>query len=359
MDFYKHLNYSFGNEDWRVEEQALRVRKGDRVVCITASGDRPLHLLMTDCAEILSLDMNAIQNSLLDLKLTAIRHLDYESYLAFMGIKPSRHRYQTLKKLVPHLEIQAATYWLNQRRRIEAGVIFQGRVERLTKLSSKVFSLMRYQKIKRLFEFDNIEEQRAYVNRYWDTKTWRLFFEVMGNPRLSRFVLRDPGLNAYVDYTSNPGRYIYDRVLRYLNTHLAKESPLLQFILLGTVTPDAYLPYVTYEGYQKIRSSQTNITYRTVNVIEHLSHLPADSIDCFSLSDIASYMPQSVFEKLLRSVYGAARQDARFCLREFMSKRHIPEELIPHFQRLPELEQKLDIEEKNFVYRFMVGNIAK
>jgi hypothetical protein len=32
MDFRTHLNYSLSNEHWHVEEQALRVNKGDKVI---------------------------------------------------------------------------------------------------------------------------------------------------------------------------------------------------------------------------------------------------------------------------------------------------------------------------------------
>src|SRR4029078_5372714 len=92
MDFYNRLNYSLGNEDWHVEAQALRIVPKDRVVCVTASGDRPMHLLMTECAEIISIDMNRIQTYLLELKIAAITHLDFEKYLAFLGCTPTDHR---------------------------------------------------------------------------------------------------------------------------------------------------------------------------------------------------------------------------------------------------------------------------
>lgn len=67
MDFYQHLNFSIGNEDWHVEKQGLRIAPGDRAICVTASGDRALHLLMTPCESIVAIDMNQIQNFLLEL----------------------------------------------------------------------------------------------------------------------------------------------------------------------------------------------------------------------------------------------------------------------------------------------------
>lgn len=359
MDFFKHLNYSLGNEDWNVEQQGLRVNPGDHAVCVTASGDRPLHLLMTDCAKVTSLDMNHIQNHLLELKLAAIHHLDYEKYLAFMGCTSSRKRLSILREIQSHLSPTAADFWLKRSKSIRKGILYQGRTERLTKITAKFFKLFRRKNIKRLFAFDNIEEQREFVNKHWDTPSWRLFFEVFANPKFSKIILDDPGLNAYVEYTDKPGKYIYERMHRYLNAHLAKHSALLQLLLLGKVMPEAYFPYLTEDGYKKIRSRQGDIDILTTNITEYLRESAANSIDCFSLSDIASYMPQEAFEMLLESVRHAAKPGARFCIREFMSRRSIPTHLSEHFKRQPELEYKMEVEESNFVYRFMVGEIQK
>jgi S-adenosylmethionine-diacylglycerol 3-amino-3-carboxypropyl transferase len=165
MDFYKHLNYSIGNEDWNVEQQALQVKQGDRIICVTASGDRPLHLLMTDCAEIISIDMNRIQNHLLELKLAAISALDYEKYLAFLGCTPCINRDAMLQEIKPFLSAESAEFWGKHKKLLKSGIIYQGRIERLTKVVAKAFSLVRSAKIKKLFSFDDIESQRQFVMR--------------------------------------------------------------------------------------------------------------------------------------------------------------------------------------------------
>jgi S-adenosylmethionine-diacylglycerol 3-amino-3-carboxypropyl transferase len=133
MDFYQHLNFSIGNEDWHVESQALRVKPQDKIICVTASGDRALHLLMTDCAEITAIDLNPSQNFLLELKLAAISHLDFDTYLAFLGCETTPHRQSIFHQLRRHLSSSAAAFWMQHPKMIEKGVIYQGRVERLTR----------------------------------------------------------------------------------------------------------------------------------------------------------------------------------------------------------------------------------
>ena len=359
MDFYKRLNYSLGNEDWSVEEQALRVAPGNRVVCVTASGDRPLHLLMTSCAQIISIDMNHIQTYLLDLKKTAILHLDYDKYLEFLGCEPTHYRLDIFKELKPHLSKESAIFWEQHKKMIHKGVIYQGLVERLTNLGAKFFNLMRHKKNQTLLSFTDINSQREYLKKTWNTPLWQGTFEFLLSSNLSKWILNDPGLNSFVDASIKPGKYIYQRMNDYLNDNLASTSPLLQLVLIGKLLPEAYFPYLTQVGYQKIRLNPERLQYQTTNIIKYLESYNEGEIDCFSLSDIASYMPQEIFERLLQSVHHAAKPGARFCLREFMSKRDIPTELISKFQRNTQLEQKLAKEESNFVYRFMVGEVQK
>lgn len=359
MDFYKHLNYSIGNEDWHTEQQALRVNKGDTVVCVTASGDRPLHLLMTDCKEVISIDSNRIQNYLLMLKIAALVKLDYEKYLAFLGCTATPFRWEIFQEIKSYLPHDVAHFWENHKKMIVRGVIYQGITERFSKSTSRVFKLIRRNKIATLFSFQDIESQREYVTHHWDTFLLRKIFEIFSNPKLIKFAVNDPGLTTFIDISIKPGKYIYQRMLKYLNKHLARKSALLQLLFMGHVLPEAYFPYLTFSGYTKIRSNVHKLNYHTDNILNFLNKHEPNSIDCFSLSDIASYMPQKSFEELLHAIAHSAKPNARFCIREFLSKRSIPTKLKIIFDRNLQLEDKIEYEESNFVYRFLAGDIKK
>jgi S-adenosylmethionine-diacylglycerol 3-amino-3-carboxypropyl transferase len=211
--------------------------------------------------------------------------------------------------------------------------------------------------LKTLFSFDDIHEQRLFVTQHWDNYWLRKLFETLINPKILKNVLNDPGLNSFVEYSKKPGHYIYQRMLDCLHQHLAKKSALFQLVFYGKLLPEAYFSYLTPAGYQAIRRDPGRIHYQTANIVEYLHNEKNQGIDCFSLSDIASYMPQAAFEKLLAGIKQAANPNARFCIREFMSKRTIPAEFAAYFKRDAELEAKLEKEETNFVYRFMTGEI--
>ncbi len=67
--FFSRLSYTWGNEDWNTEREALQIGSQDTVLCITASGDRPLNLLVDDCHRMVAIDANQQQNYLLHLRL--------------------------------------------------------------------------------------------------------------------------------------------------------------------------------------------------------------------------------------------------------------------------------------------------
>ncbi|MCP4129922.1 MAG: DUF3419 family protein, partial [bacterium] len=93
--FFETLNYSSCNEDAYTELKALDIQPGDGVACITGSGDRPLHILLGNPAHVCAFDANRVQNFLLELKIAAIKELDYEDYIAFLGLVDAEPAFRT------------------------------------------------------------------------------------------------------------------------------------------------------------------------------------------------------------------------------------------------------------------------
>ena len=114
--FFHRISYSFGNEDWRTEEKALAIEPGDRVVAVTASGDRPLHCLLGDPREVVAVDANANQNHVLRLKIAEMRQLDYERYVAFLGARPCKHRNELFAEVRKGLDAEETLQLMEQRK---------------------------------------------------------------------------------------------------------------------------------------------------------------------------------------------------------------------------------------------------
>lgn len=357
--FFNRLNYSFGNEDWETESKALQIKPQDSVVCITASGDRPLNLLLNDCKDIVAVDMNPYQNYLLKLKAAAMHHLDFYDYQGFLGNKESHNRVKQLKSLSSIMCDPSFHFWKTHPKKIQNGILYQGAIEKWTKAISFFVEKFRKDKRKRLFEFDDIQQQRRFVQQEWASPRWRKTFEVFFNPFVTRFLLKDPGLHEFLDKSLHIGRYIHDRMNKSLENNLARENLLISLILLGKVLPEGYPPYLTEKGTDIIRKRLSKISVVTSNIVTYLENAPSSSIDVFSLSDIASYMSPSHFERLTHSISRTAKPGARFCFRQFLSNHKIPIDLQSVFKRNYLLEHQLEQEDRCFVYRFMTGTIHK
>ena len=357
--FFKRLSYSFGNEDCHTEHQALQIKPQDRVVCITASGDRPMHLLLKDCKEVVAVDANPVQNFLFDLKSCALKLLDPEEYLAFLGATPSGSRKSILKKILPYLSLEAAQFWQKQNHLIEQGIIYQGATEVWTRRATFFLRKLRKKEIEILFSHSDLEEQRSYLNHKWNHGFWQTCAKFAVNPWITRFLLKDPGMYAYFETHVKPGVYLYQRIMNTLDRCLAKENALISLIFLGRVLPEGMPPYLSLHNFETIKNRIDRVTVKTNDLITYLESVPENSFDCFSLSDVASYLDYERYLRLIKAVFRAASPGARFCMRQFMTRYQIPENLKLHFSRDIHLEDKLEKEDKAFVYHFTVGKVLK
>lgn len=357
--FFTRFSYSFGNEDWKTEQEALNIRKGDRVVCITGSGDRPLHLLLSEGEEVVSVDANIYQNQLLNLKAAALTALDHNQYLSFLGARKGDAPLTLYPKLIAHLPPGGAQFWNAHLGMVSKGVLYQGAIEKLCQVLAFTLSCVRRKKIQKLFEFEDLEEQRKFIREEWDTPLWRGAFSFVLHPLVTRLFVKDPGLYNHLGKDIRPSEYVCDRVNKGLGMHLAKNAAFVNLVFKGKVPERALPPYLQREGSEVIKERLPRLKTQTIDILSYLESMPDASFDAFSLSDVASYLSENDFFRLIKAILRTARPDARFCMRQFMSNHQIPPELAHHFKRDRKLEKKLETEDNCFVYRFTVGEIHK
>lgn len=357
--FYSRLSYSIGNEDSATEAKALTIQPDDRVLCVTASGDRTLNLLSHPCREIVSIDVNPIQNHLLELKHAAMELLSFPNYMAFLGLTPYHNRAALFARIALHLSPRALKFWHTHFHLIDRGVIHQGFTEKFVRFFARPIHVVQGRAIEELFTLEKIEDQRSFVAERWNTKFWEKTLNVLLHPVVSRYLIKDPGLYLNQEKTFHPGKYIFQKILNYLDRHLANQSLLLSLIMLGKVLPSAYTPYLTREGIENIRPQLDKITIKTDNVLSYLQKSPDESFDAFSLSDVSSYLSKEQFDALTKEIYRTARPNARFCMRQFLSNHQISPQLEQGFVRNRTLEEELEQEDRSFIYRFLTGHIEK
>ena len=356
MQFFDTLNYSSCNEDGAAELRALGVSSGDRVCCITGGGDRALHMLLGDPASVLSFDMNPAQNHLLELKLAAIKEFDYAEYVRFLGLIPSPSpRSDSYRILRPLLSDAAARWWDARGKMLADGVLYAGRWERFFKLTSRNLRLWRGAKIRRLFAFDDIAEQREFVRREWDTPAWRVSIRAVFNSPVLRFVFGDPGFYRNTRGAVPPWKHIHGRINSYLARHLARDSFMLALVLRGEFFDSPhYPPYLQERNFDVLKARAHRITIRTASLAEISNSDETRAFDKYSLSDVPSFLDPSEHRALLEFFNG--KKGVRFCIREFLTRREIPAGCdIRNLRFLRALQEELAADDASLGYTFIIG----
>ena len=80
-----NLVYNTCWEDPRIDKKALNLTPKDNVLVITSAGCNALSYALSGVNHVYAVDMNYRQNALLDLKIAAIKELEYETFFQLFG----------------------------------------------------------------------------------------------------------------------------------------------------------------------------------------------------------------------------------------------------------------------------------
>jgi S-adenosylmethionine:diacylglycerol 3-amino-3-carboxypropyl transferase len=216
-----------------------------------------------------------------------------------------------------------------------------------------------------LFAIDDLEAQRVFVAQRWDRAAWRRTFEFALSLAVSRIFYGDPAWYAHAQVA--PGPFIFERFTEGLGRCLARDSFMASLTLRGRLTPGDLSPgdlspgnlppHLTPEGVAAIVPRLGSVT----SVVADLGHYldsGAGRFDRFSLSDVASYMPEAGFHALARAAVGAARPGARVVMRQFLTRYPLPAEVAPTLRREPALEAELALLDRALAYTFIIGEVV-
>jgi S-adenosylmethionine-diacylglycerol 3-amino-3-carboxypropyl transferase len=358
--FSCRINYSADNEDSSCEIEALKNGKGSRLISITAGGGRVLNLLINQPKEVWAVDVNPCQCYLLELKLAALRSFNYQDYSSFMGIEPSDNRLEAYHAIRSQLTPDAAAYFDQNRDFIETGVLFQGNLERFFGLTSKVLRFPIFNNFRRLFEFDDLEEQREYLNKKWESVVWQGLKNLFCRKTFLNFVADDPGFMKYLPKELPVHDAIFGCVYRYLWNNLAIENPLFSLIIFHRYINEPSVPqYLHRESFDKIKQALEAAEIKIINgmISDVLKNAPENTFNGYSISDIASYMSKPTFHSLLDDIIRTSKPGAKLCARHCLIPLDLPEHYGRSIRRNPELEAKFAKHDHAMVHDFLVGDV--
>lgn len=355
MTFSRTLNFTSANEDGASELAALSLGAADRVLCLTASGARPLDLLVGDPGSVIAIDVNPAQNALLALKIAAIRALATDDLYAYLGITPCNDRVGLHAEVERGLGEADRRFWRERKSVIRRGVWYAGRWERVLRAGAFGTQLVRRGAIRRLFDAPDTATQREVWRREFDDWIWRGAIRVLSQRWFWTHLVGEPGGAHLPDARTCEARLagVFNRAAESI---LLRESDFAWLIMRGRHDASALPLHLRRENLDVVRARLDRIEIREAD-LAHLDRETLGQFDAFSLSDFGSYCGQTAYDACWSGVLRVANPGARYCERIFMNP------LLPtvgggRVQPDEALAARLATRDKAIIYDFHCGTIA-
>lgn len=357
-----NLVFTHNWEDPESDHAALKIKNNDAVLAITSGGCNVLGFLLYNPEVIYSIDINPMQSYLLELKIAAIKCLDYDAFISFAGLNENNNRLNEFNRIKPFLSKEALEFWNTQHKLLTAGFIMHGKYERFIRLAGKFMNLLQGKKrVTGLFKEKSKSEQEAYFDTVWNTKRFRFLFTMLFNKR----ILAKRGLVAdyfhFDDGSKSFAESFYNRSKKAFRNIPIAGNYFLSLYLLGKYRNNNEVPaYLKYENFELIKSRVDRLKIITAEAQGWLDTMPDGSIDCFALSNICELMSEKDTHRLFSAVYRTARAGARIIFRNLMIPREVPETLKNDIVKDTLLSKHIFDTDRSFVYgKVAAYNISK
>ncbi len=324
-----NLVYNTCWEDPRLDRKALEITGKDNVLVITSAGCNALDYALCEPESVQAVDMNPRQNALLDLKIAAIRKLDYEDFFAMFGkgqLKGAKKIYKdTLRDALQHE--WSKTYWdkkikfFDNRRRSFYFRGTSGAFARMVKMYTD--SVIRVSPhLEDILNADSIEEQKRIYDehlydRFW-SKTMRFAMNrdttlsMVGVPKAQR-------RQVETQYEGGIVKFVEDCVEAVFTKLPLKDNYFWRVYMTGQYTEDCCPEYVRPENYEKLRNGLADRVHIHTDSVQGMLEKNEDlKVSRFVLLDHMDWLSDQFFPMLeaeWQAIINRAADDTRIIWR--------------------------------------------
>lgn len=347
---FDYVRYANVWEDADVLCQALQPAPGKRMLSIASGGDNSF-ALAADGADVVAVDLSPAQLSLVELKRAAIRVLEHEELLGFLGVHDSDRRLEMYRRIATGLPGDARAFWDGRTDQVRAGIVHAGKFERyFATFRNRVVPMIHSRRVVRELLADKDRRARtAFYRDVWDNWRWRLMFRVFFSRRVMGMMGRDPEFFRYVEGS------VAERILRrteYAFTVLPTHSnPYLNFIFTGSF--GSILPrYLDPARHAAVRAGLDRITL-VRGAVQDVARADGP-FDGYNLSDIFEYLDPPTCAAIYATLLDAARPGARFAYWNMLVPRRRPDSLADRVRSMSERADALFAVDRAFFYSAFV-----
>ena len=158
---FKTFVYSIAWEDFKIDSKYLNISETDNILMITTGGCNILNTLLLNPNNIISCDLSPSQNALLDLKMSAIKNLNYNDFWQLFGLgKHDNFDYLYNNILKKSLKLYSSIDFWNK----NLNILFTKGLYKSGKICEPInfLKVLYKKKLEKLCNFTNIDEQYDY-----------------------------------------------------------------------------------------------------------------------------------------------------------------------------------------------------
>lgn len=149
-------------EDPVPDHEVLQIKPTDVCLTLTAGGCNTLHMLLCKPKQVVSVDINPAQTALMELKCTALRHLDYSDVWKLFGegVHPEFEDMFAVK-LAPYMSSTSRAFWEKKKHYFHNGLYSHGSMGKVSKILAFLISKFGLsQQYNDVMNSTSLEEQR-------------------------------------------------------------------------------------------------------------------------------------------------------------------------------------------------------
>ncbi len=356
---YQKIRYSQCWEDATIVLNALNIQKDDIVLSIGSGGCNSFSIMSKNPEKIYIVDNNFAQIALISLKLQAIKLLEYNCLLEFLGIKKSSNRIFYFENIKNDLPKDVFELWDVNHNYLKKGIIHSGNFEKYLNFFRKfVLPLIQSDKNKRfILNCKDKNYQKNFYENKWQNFRWKLIFKIFFSKKIMRKRGRSKEMFQFEQNTSS-GEIFFKRFENGLKLGNVFENEYLEYILFGNY----FNNFPEYLQKSNIEIIKLFANYEIVqnNLLDFLKQMPENSISKFNLSDIFEALPIEVSDRLFSEIFRTAKHNSLIIFWNNLVYRNIPDILTKYFIFEENAIEDLKPIDKIFFYeKFYIYKIIK
>jgi S-adenosylmethionine-diacylglycerol 3-amino-3-carboxypropyl transferase len=302
-----NLVYNTCWEDPRLDRVALDFSPDDNVLVITSAGCNALDYALAGPNHVYAVDMNPRQNALLDLKISGIKNLDFDTFFQMFGegrLPNAKSIYEDqLRDSLPEWSQQfwdKKIGWFDNNRKTFYDRGTSGTFARMVRIYNK-HVIKSTEHLDNMLEADSVEEQKEIYDKHLKKKFWSGAMKFFMNRDTTMSMLGVPKAQRHQIDTQYPGglvKFIQDCVEAVFAKLPLKDNYFWRVYIKGSYTRECCPEYLKEANFAALKNGVVDKISTHTNSVQGFLEAHDGQISRYILLDHMDWLSTNFFPML-------------------------------------------------------------